>query len=292
MNIGQFATFTKTFTQEEFDLFAKLSGDDNPIHVDPEFSARTKFGKTVAHGMLLYSTIGRCLGALMPGSGTVQIFQELMFPNPTFVDQEIIVHLKVVDFPTPDRALITTNVIQPDGKLGCEGKTLVWLPGTRPDYAQISYSPPKYESDVDRRDAEEHRGLRIGDKTSQTRTFSLDDISAFRDLVSEENATIADSGYAQLLGFKRTIVPGGLLGGTVSDILGTKLPGRGTNWLKQKYHFLAPAYPDEEITTMVEIIRLRPEKDLVNLRTTLINPHGKIFVDGEALVWVSDLETK
>jgi acyl dehydratase len=44
----------KTFTQAEFDAFARLSGDDNPIHVDPEFSARTRFGRTVAHGMLLY----------------------------------------------------------------------------------------------------------------------------------------------------------------------------------------------------------------------------------------------
>ena len=40
-------------TQEEFDLFARISGDDNPIHVDPEFSARTRFGRTVSHGMLI-----------------------------------------------------------------------------------------------------------------------------------------------------------------------------------------------------------------------------------------------
>ena len=45
----------RTLTQQDFDLFAKLSGDSNPIHVDPEFSARTRFGKTVSHGMLLFS---------------------------------------------------------------------------------------------------------------------------------------------------------------------------------------------------------------------------------------------
>jgi len=46
-----------TPTQADFDAFAAVSGDDNPIHVDPEFSAHTRFGRTVAHGMLLYSRL-------------------------------------------------------------------------------------------------------------------------------------------------------------------------------------------------------------------------------------------
>ncbi len=285
MKIGQTATYKKNLTQEEFDRFATLSSDDNPIHVDPEFSARTKFGKTVAHGMLLYSTISRCLGALLPGSGTVQIFQEMMFPNPTFVGQDINVHLEVIGLPSPETAEISTNIIQPDGKLGCEGRALVWIPGTRPDFKQTSYAPPEYQSE-----ANQHRGLKVGDNVSQARVFSLDDIFQFCELISERNSVYLDSVYAQSLGFQGTPISGGLLGGTVSDILGTKLPGRGTNWLKQKYHFLAPAYPGEGITTNVEIIRLRPEKDLINLRTTLTNPRGDVVVDGEALVWVSDLE--
>lgn len=286
MKIGQTETYSKVFTQEEFDQFAKLSGDDNPIHVDPEFSRRTKFGRTVAHGMLLYSTIGRCLGALLPGSGTVQIFQELMFPNPTFVGQEITVHLKVTELPSPETAEISTNIFHSDGKLGCEGVTLVWLPGTKPDFSRYCYTPPYFQNQTN-----QHRGLKVGEKVAQTRVFTLENMFEFCELVSEQNSVILDNVYAQSLGFHGTPVPGGLLGGTVSDILGTKLPGRGTNWLKQKYHFLSPAYPGEEIVITVEIIRLRPEKDLVNLRTTLTNSNGEIVVDGEALVWVSDLET-
>lgn len=285
MKIGQTATYKKTFTQGEFDLFAKLSGDNNPIHVDPAFSSRTKFGKTVAHGMLLYSTIGRCLGALLPGSGTVQISQELMFPNPTFVDQEITVHLEVIELPSPQTAVISTNITHPDGTLGCQGVTRVWLPGTTPDFSIYKFSPSTYTSE-----AIEHRGLKIGDKAVSTRTFGKLDIASFCELVSEKNEIITDDAYAQSTGFQHAIVPGGLLGGTVSDLLGTNLPGRGTNWLKQQYHFLAPAYPDEKYTTTVEIIHLRPAKDLVNLRTTLTDTQGKVIVDGEALVWVSDLD--
>jgi acyl dehydratase len=73
--------------QADFDLFAKISGDDNPIHVDPDFSARTRFGRTVSHGMLLYSWAWALLRKEFPDRSfrTAQ----LMFPNPCYADEEI-----------------------------------------------------------------------------------------------------------------------------------------------------------------------------------------------------------
>ena len=286
MQIGQTATYARTYTQEDFDRFARLSGDNNPIHVDPEFSARTKFGKTVAPGMLLFSTIERCLGAQLPGSGTMQLTQELRFPNPTFVGQEITVQLEVNALTSSNSAEISTHIVHPDGKMGCVGKSRVALPGTRIDFNQAAFEAPLYESEV-----QAHRGLNIGQAAEETRVFKRDDLIEFLDLVDETNAIFTDRAHAQSMGFQDVPLPGGLLGGMVSDLLGTQLPGRGTNWLKQHYHFLNPGYPEEEIIARVEILRLRPERDLVNLRTTLRNHKGEIVIDGEALVWVSDLET-
>ena len=57
----------RIFSQRDFDRFAILSGDDNPIHVDPKFASRTRFGRTVAHGMFLYSHVCAVLGAALPG---------------------------------------------------------------------------------------------------------------------------------------------------------------------------------------------------------------------------------
>lgn len=74
-------------TQAEFDAFARLSGDDNPIHVDPEFSARTRFGKTVSHGMLIYAKIWSLLAESHPGAH--QILQTITFPNPCFVGDDV-----------------------------------------------------------------------------------------------------------------------------------------------------------------------------------------------------------
>ena len=72
----------KELTQADFDAFAALSGDDNPIHVDAEFSAGTRFGDTVAHGMLLGTILRGMLEQLVPGSRQVE--QNLMFPAPTY----------------------------------------------------------------------------------------------------------------------------------------------------------------------------------------------------------------
>jgi 3-hydroxybutyryl-CoA dehydratase len=86
------------------------------------------------------------------------------------------------------------------------------------------------------------------------------------------------------------VVPGPLLGGLFSYLLGTQLPGRGTNYLKQHLEFPIPARVGEKLTATVEIIRLRPDKDLINLRTVCSNPRGEIVCQGEALVKVKDVE--
>ena len=95
LQTGQIDSVKRVFSQADFDRFAALSGDDNPIHVDPEFSAQTKFGRTVAHGMFLYSAVCSVLGSRLPGPGTVQLEQELMFPSPTYAGEEVTIQLEV-----------------------------------------------------------------------------------------------------------------------------------------------------------------------------------------------------
>jgi acyl dehydratase len=127
------------------------------------------------------------------------------------------------------------------------------------------------------------RGLAISQQASTTRTFTAEDVAAYRALTGD-----AGLGFGAVGG--ETAVPGPLLAGMFSDLLGTKLPGRGTNWLKQQLQFPAAAHVGEKITATVQITRLRPEKELVNLRSTCTTAAGIIVCSGESLVWVSDLE--
>ncbi len=79
---GTQTSIEREFSQADFDSFARLSGDNNPIHTDPGFSARTRFGRTVAHGMLLCSVLRGLIEKLIPGGRLAE--QSVMFPAPTY----------------------------------------------------------------------------------------------------------------------------------------------------------------------------------------------------------------
>ena len=285
LEVGQNATVSKTFSQTDFDRFAALSGDDNPIHVDPEFSARSKFGRTVCHGMLLYSTIYQVLGDKLPGPGTVQLEQSLMFPTPTFTGEEMTIRLAVVEVrPDPGTAVLETTISHCDGRVACQGQCTVGQD------ILLLRSNRDVDEPVRPSEAETFKGLKIGQKAASTRVFSGDDLVEYADLTGDRNPIFVDGAYTRRAGLKGPMIPGGLLGGLFSYLLGTKLPGRGTNWLKQRIVFAQPAYPGEQITAQVEITRIRPEKELVNLRTACLDQSGQFLCTGEVLVLVSDLE--
>lgn len=124
--------------------------------------------------------------------------------------------------------------------------------------------------------------LVVGQEARASRTFTADDIAAYR-------ALSGDAGLAFGATDGAATVPGPLLSGMFSNLLGTKLPGRGTNWLKQSLRFPTVAKVGEVITAVVQITRLRPEKALVNLRTTCVTLAGTVVCEGEALVFVKDL---
>jgi len=81
----QKAVIVHVFSQADFDLFARLSGDNNPIHTDPDFCRGTRFGRTVAHGLLLCSVLRGLVDQLKPGSRLIE--QAVMFPAPTYADE-------------------------------------------------------------------------------------------------------------------------------------------------------------------------------------------------------------
>ena len=67
--VGQTASLTRTVTAEEVETFARATGDVNPVHLDEAYAARTRFGRHIAHGMLVASYISALLGTKFPGAG-------------------------------------------------------------------------------------------------------------------------------------------------------------------------------------------------------------------------------
>jgi acyl dehydratase len=135
-------------------------------------------------------------------------------------------------------------------------------------------------------------GLRPGMSASTTRTFATADLDEYGDLTGDRNPIFRDDLEARARGFKRRIVPWPLLAGMFSDLLGTRLPGRGTGWMKQQLRYPSAAHPGEALTATVTITRLRAAKELVNLSTRVCAADGRLVCDGEALVLVRNLESK
>jgi 3-hydroxybutyryl-CoA dehydratase len=94
--IGQKADFTKTIAESDVYLFAGITGDLNPLHVNEEYAKTTKFGKRIAHGMLSSSLICTVLGTKLPGNGTIHISQTINFIRPIFIGDTITVSVEVV----------------------------------------------------------------------------------------------------------------------------------------------------------------------------------------------------
>lgn len=116
----------------------------------------------------------------------------------------------------------------------------------------------------------------IGQTSKVTRTYTGADMADF-------------ARQAGLDGEAPKTVPGPLIGALFSYLLGVKLPGPGTNYLKQEMRFLADAPLGEALTASVTITRLRPEKHLVDLETVCETEGGIRVCEGRALVYVKDV---
>jgi len=114
----------RCFSQDDFNDFAALSGDDNPIHVNPEFAAETHFGATVAHGMLLYTGLKGFLQSLFPGSS--QLSHQMMFPSGTTAGETVRYRIEIIKLdPQKETIKMKILMIRPCGKTGLDGETLI-----------------------------------------------------------------------------------------------------------------------------------------------------------------------
>ncbi|MDO1447070.1 MaoC family dehydratase [Rhodocytophaga aerolata] len=86
MEQGQTYTHEFTYSQQQVDQFAALTGDNNPLHLDAAYAAKTPFRKPIMHGFLGGSIFSKVLGTLFPGEGSIYLKQTMEFVNPMFVD--------------------------------------------------------------------------------------------------------------------------------------------------------------------------------------------------------------
>ncbi len=124
--IGMKAHTSKTITETDVILFAGVSTDINPVHLDEEAAKKGIFGKRVAHGILVSGLISAVLGNKLPGPGSIYMGQELKFLAPVFIGDTITAEVEIIDL-VPEKCRIKLNTIctNQDGKVVISGTALI-----------------------------------------------------------------------------------------------------------------------------------------------------------------------
>lgn len=133
LQIGDAFAVTRTITEEDVRLFAQVSGDDNPIHLDADYAAEhAPGGKPIVHGVLLLGIVSKVLGRDFPGPGSVAVSISAKFLRPVPVDSEIKVEVQVAEKIERFRHVRMKVYVYYNGKMSVGGEAVLIPPTTQP----------------------------------------------------------------------------------------------------------------------------------------------------------------
>lgn len=125
IGIGDKASLSKTMTETDVYLFAGITGDLNPLHINADLARKSLFGRPVVHGMLTAGIISSVIGMQLPGPGAVYLSQSLKFLAPVFFGDTITAEVEVIDkIAGKNRIRLLTTCRNQDGKAVVEGEAL------------------------------------------------------------------------------------------------------------------------------------------------------------------------
>lgn len=128
LTVGQFAEHTKTVTETDVVMYAGITGDFNPMHVDQTYAEKTKFGGRIAHGMLTAGFISAVLGMKLPGEGSIYMSQSLRFNRPVRIGDTITARIEVIElFSEKKRVRLATTCRNQKDETVLDGEALVLM---------------------------------------------------------------------------------------------------------------------------------------------------------------------
>jgi 3-hydroxybutyryl-CoA dehydratase len=129
LHIGMRESLMKAVMDSDVVGFARLSGDDNPLHLCDVYAAETRFGQRIAHGLYTASLISAVLGTRLPGPGAVYRSQTLNFHGPVKIGDVVEVIVEVAELTPKGRIVRLQCEASVDGKLVLDGEAVVSVPG-------------------------------------------------------------------------------------------------------------------------------------------------------------------
>jgi 3-hydroxybutyryl-CoA dehydratase len=128
LSVGMTASYGKTVTEADILMYAGVSGDTNPLHLNREFAAQTPFGECIAHGMLSAGFISTVVGTKLPGPGGIYISQNLRFKAPVKVGDTVMARIEITELiPEKKRAMFKTQCLVGDTVV-IDGEAQIMVP--------------------------------------------------------------------------------------------------------------------------------------------------------------------
>ncbi len=128
LQVGQRASLERTVSERDVQLFAEVSGDRNPVHLDDHYAAGTPFKARIAHGMLTGALISAAIAGTLPGPGSIYLGQNLRFLRPVKLGDSLRIELEVLEKLPKQRVRIATRVLNAQNKAVVEGEAEVLAP--------------------------------------------------------------------------------------------------------------------------------------------------------------------
>ena len=122
--IGQEEQEEKVFHESDVELFAQVSGDKNPLHLNDTYAEKSRFGRKIVHGILVSSLISKIIGMKLPGEGSIYLEQNIRFRKPVYVDENVIVKVTIIEI-NQNKFTLKTNVYNMDDECLIEGNAKV-----------------------------------------------------------------------------------------------------------------------------------------------------------------------
>ncbi|WP_181296964.1 MaoC family dehydratase [Pseudomonas sp. Q2-TVG4-2] len=141
LEVGQTASFEKSVEERDIQLFAAMSGDRNPVHLDAEFAAGTPFKERIAHGMFSGALISAAVACTLPGPGTIYLGQTMKFTRPVKLGDTLTVRLEILEKLPKNRVRIATRVFNQNDEQVVDGEAEVLAP-RRDETVELKELPP------------------------------------------------------------------------------------------------------------------------------------------------------
>ena len=146
ISVGDTATLNRTLTEQDITLFAVMSGDINPAHVDPEYAKSSRFREVIGHGMWSGALISTVLGTEFPGPGTIYLGQNLRFRRPVRVGDTITIKVTAKEKDaSKGRVVLDTECVNQEGEVVVSGTAEVIAPTQKVRRAKVALPSLRFD---------------------------------------------------------------------------------------------------------------------------------------------------